>query len=283
MNRLELSHSEPPTAGTSSETANPARKRLLRQVMAAAAGVLITGTAIVVAATFGPAWRAGRALSSPEAATRGDALTEVANERYQWLADDVLSLLEQETDRELLDKAGYAALRLRDRRAIEILRRRADAGPDDVTRARLVTYAARLSNRDQILLPWLQSYAASQEAWRSAGGAVGLLELGRSEAGPLLIAQARSAGPELRSFAVFELQRIFEPMMQTVGQPMDWRRLEQSLPADPRWTALATFWERYASDRLLADVLDRVEGFDPDWQMLIRVQHAREHAEELLY
>ena len=51
-----------------------------------------------------------------------------------------------------MEHAGYAAMRLGDERGIALLQSRADDGPDDLVRARLMFFAARLSRRFDLRL-----------------------------------------------------------------------------------------------------------------------------------
>lgn len=87
--------------------------------------------------------QAGVRSSDPR--DRAKAHVYIGDERERRVLDAVLHQLERETDREILEKAGYATMRLGDPRGLELLRRRAAEGPDDWTRGKLIIYTARLS------------------------------------------------------------------------------------------------------------------------------------------
>src|SRR5438093_272118 len=81
---------------------------------------------------------AARRLSSKQPAVREKSLRVLGEERDASAAPAVFKLLERENNRDMLEKVGYTAMRLRDPQAVPILQRRADAGPDDPTRAKLI-------------------------------------------------------------------------------------------------------------------------------------------------
>lgn len=224
------------------------------------------------------------AMKSANADRRASALDRIADRRDRRAYDAVLTALENETDRALLEKAGYAAMRLGDARALPALCRRAETGPDDWVRAKLIVYAARLAARDTRWLAFAEAAARSNEPWRQAGGALALAELGRPEGGRQVAELIPPAPEAIRAFTLKEFRRrIGEPMMQAAGEPLDWQGLETAPPNDPRWAKVQAFWAGRASPRLLHDVLIRQDRRDPDWHLVNRLLHAREYAEKLLF
>lgn len=280
--------------------ASPTCNRVFRGAVATLAltGLLIAGFFFVDQNRIA-GLRAGVRSSDPQ--TRAKAIGYIASEREQRALGAVLEQLEKETDRELLEQAGYATMRLRDPRGLAPLHRRASDGPDDRVRGKLIVYTARLSvigslNQgdgvgreprrclsDGRLVAWLETGLNSPGQWQRAGSAIGLLELGRLEAGQTLIEWLPTLEAEARRFALAEFRdRVGEPMTQAAGAPLNWDGLEDAPPDDPRWAQLREFWQAHASARLLQDVLARQDREDPDWTFLRRLLHAREYVERWL-
>lgn len=280
--------------------ASPTCNRVFRGAVATLAltGLLIAGFFFVDQNRIA-GLRAGVRSSDPQ--TRAKAIGYIASEREQRALGAVLEQLEKETDRELLEQAGYATMRLRDPRGLAPLHRRASDGPDDRVRGKLIVYTARLSvigtlNQgdgvgrdprgllsDGRLVAWLETGLNSPGQWQRAGSAIGLLELGRLEAGQTLIEWLPTLEAEVRRFALAEFRkRVGEPMTQAAGAPLNWGGLEDAPPDDPRWAQLREFWQVHASARLLQDVLARQDREDPDWTLMRRLLHAREYVERWL-
>lgn len=216
-----------------------------------------------------------RQIAGNDPKARDKALEYVINEREGRPADEVLALLETTMDRDLLDRAGLAVARIGERRGLDLLRKRADEPPDDPVRARLIGYAARMSERDVRLLEWLTAGARSDEPWRQVGSAAGLLQIGEPEGGRMLIELSRDADPAIRAFAWPTLRRFARPMAQTIGRKVEMLDAEAP-PADPQaWDAIAGFWQADATPRLLNDVIRRLEVRDPDWIEMGRLIVAR--------
>jgi hypothetical protein len=171
--------------------------------------------------------------------------------------------------------AGYAAMRFRDTRHLTLLRRRADEGPDDAVRAKLILYAAQLSGRDVRLIDWLEAGVNASEPWRQVGSAAGLLALGQPAGGRELIELASRSEHPARAMALLELQRIVNPMTEAVGQPVAWPKPGQE-PAQSLWIDLRRFWDEWGTVRLLNDVLSQRYAISPEWYELKRLLHARD-------
>jgi len=251
------------------------RRLVKRIILAVALLVGLSVTALAVADQLQlHKWKQG--ISSSDSAVRSHAIYRVARERETRLADIVYEVLKQEQDRQVVEKAGYAAMRFENADGIELLRQRINDGPDDEVRAKLIYYAARLSRPiDMRLLDWMEEGTKSLEPWRRAGSIVGLLELGEPRGGSLLVEAMPAADPEIRVFMLNEFRRIAQAMAETIGQTIDWPDENNLTADDPRWTGLAEFWKQYGTRRLLNDVLTRLEIRDPKWNEIKRLLHAR--------
>lgn len=243
--------------------------------------VIVPGLGVSVAAVADQlALRARLArVQDTDPAVRAHAMFMLGNERDLRGADAVLAQLGREENRSALENGAYAAMRLRDMRAMDLLRHRIDNGPDDATRTRLLIFTARLSRRDARLADWLWEGVASGEPWRQVGSAAGLLELGMPAGGPALIELSHTLSGGARDVAADQLRQYTEPMMTTIGYAFDWPDdWPTALPAVEAtfWTNLRRFYTQHGTFRLLNDVLSRQHGWDPDWYQLHRLIRARD-------
>jgi hypothetical protein len=72
-------------------------------------------------------------------------------------------------------------------------------------------------------------------------------------------------------------------MSQAVGQPIDWPAPDESdRMTDAFWNEVQTFWDAYATPRLIEDILARRLVEDSDWYEIGRLIHAREKAAKVL-
>ena len=161
-------------------------------------------------------------LESTNLSERRKAVAQISRDRERRAVPALIAMLEKEQDRDTVGMAGNALLRTRDPQGVDVLRRRAETGPDDIVRADLMLAAARLSNRDTRLLEWFQEGASSGESWRALGSSLGMLELGRPEGGLAALNLLRSAKPALRAWGLNVLARTANPVCQAIGQPMPW-------------------------------------------------------------
>jgi hypothetical protein len=198
-------------------------------------------------------------------------LQKAASERDHRLAGIVRKTLETTSDRVLLEAAGFAAMRMETVDTLPLLQKRADEGPDDPQRAQLVIYAARLSDRDLRLIEWLRQGTQSNEPWRRVGAAVGLLNVGQTEAGPLLIQMVRTSPAAVSGFALHHLRWVVGPMSEAVGRPISFPQDNPAASVD----AVERFWRDSVTIKLLNDVLLRLTVRDPDWAEIGRLIHAR--------
>lgn len=215
------------------------------------------------------------AVHSEDHKTRADALRILALKRETRASDVVAEVLEHEQNREVLEWAGYAAVRIRDTDNLELLQRRANEEPDDAVRAKLIIFTAQLSSRDVRLKDWLEAGVNSPEPWRQMGSAAGLLALGQPTGGRILIDLASQSEHPAHKIALDELRRTAGPMAEAVGQPIAWPKPRQE-PAQNFWTDLRRFWDEWGTARLLNDVLSQRYALSADWYELGRLLHARD-------
>lgn len=242
-------------------------------------GVVMAGLAV---ADHVRAYGVHRKFARLEPAARVKCLNMIAADRDWRLAGLVRQTLEGEAEREELQAAGYAAMRLGDLALLPLIRKRADEGPDDYTRAMLITYAARLSNRDLRLVDWLEPQTRSAEPWQRAGSAAGLLHLGRIEAGPLLMAAVREGNADIAGFVLREWRWMASPMGQAIGQPMPWLDEDPVVADNAQLDQLDRFWQKHATVTLLNDVLRRLTVRDPEWTEMNRLIRARDHVAKFM-
>jgi hypothetical protein len=217
-----------------------------------------------------------RQLASASLKERRQAVEQISRDREARALPALIAMLDKEQDRELVGVAGNAVLRTRSPEGVDVLRRRGDLGPDDSVRADLIVAAARLSNRDVRLLEWLNEGAHSNEPWRAMASAIGLVELGRPEGGPLTLSLMRKARGDLRAWGLKTLARTAKPLTQAVGQPMAWVAETPEQATDAQLDQLAAFWSTQVDSGLLCAVLQRVNNIDPDWAEVGRLTHARD-------
>jgi len=242
-------------------------------------GVVLAGLAI---ADHVRTYRIYRGWGDMPLDQRVDHLYQVGYRRDGRLGGLVEQILETTQDRQELHAAGYAAMRLGGPDFVSLLRRRAEEKPDDSTRASLIAYAAAASDRDPRLYDWLAEGARCDEPFRRVGSAVGLMRLGRVEAGPLLVEIIREGKPDLTGFAMRELAWITGPMAQAVGKPMVWLE-KDAPPADaPAVDQIEQFWQDYVTVSLLNDTLGRLTTRDPEWAEMGRLIHARDQVAKWL-
>ncbi len=253
----------------------PPRRRALRIL---AVAVILAGLGVTAAAVGDQIRVRGllRALRDPDPATRIKALTEIANEREVRARPVLADLLANEKDRDVLDMAGYAAMRVEVVGLVDTIKRRATEESDDAVRAKLIAYTARMSRRDVRLIPWLEAgLRAENEPWRQVASAAGLLYVGEPRGGPALIALARQPDHPARAMALAELNGLVGPMTEAVGWSIAWPTTDRE-PEPAFWAGLDAFWKEHGTARLLNDVLTRRFTRDPRWVEFNRLIHARE-------
>lgn len=261
-------------------------ERLMKRILwwGLAACVVLPGVvlAAITIADHARTYAVSRSFAGLSPEQRAERFYRVGRERDWRLAGLVRQSLHTATDRDELQAAGYAALRLEDLDFLPLLRRRAEEGPDDPVRAMLITYAARLSNRDTRLCEWLEPGAHSDQPWLRVGCAAGLMQLGRIEAGPMLLAAARDPNRDVAGFALRELAWTTRPMAQAIGRPFATLEADP-IPADAALLAsLDAFWKEHVTVTLLNDVLRRLTVRDPDWVEMGRLIHARDRVAKIM-
>jgi hypothetical protein len=218
---------------------------------------------------------------SPETSTRAESLACISDRKDARGAEIILDAISNEPQREMVEQAALAAVRLHLPAAAEPVLKRASEQPDDVRRARLVLYAVQASGRDLRLLPWLNNAARSDEPWLSAGAACGLLELADPSGGVQLLRIAEQTTGELRGFAASALSRVATPLGWTLGQPFT-IPVETSTATD--WEETREEWLILATPETLHDVLSVLRPSPPDQRRheINRLIHGRGRAAEYL-
>ena len=257
-------------------TAQPTQKRpwptRIALVLLILAGLGVAATAVVDQVRLRLDLAACR---NPDPNVRLQAFSRFSRERDARSRQAVAEALDRETDRAVVEAAGSTAMRIGDTTLLDALQRRASQGPDDLVRAKLILYAARLSRRDARLVPWLEAGAhAAGEPWRQVGSAAGLLHVGEPRGGPALMAIARQADQPVREFAMSELRGLIGPMTETVGWPLHWPAAGAE-PDAAFWSSLEAFWGQKGNARLLNDVLTRRYDRDARLYELNRLIYAR--------
>ena len=257
-------------------------ERLMKRILGWAIGVCIIVPAVAVSAVtifdHVRTWQVCSRFGKLSPHEQLHWLQKASAKRDRRLLEPVRATLQSSKDRDMLQTAGSAAIRMGAVELMPLLQKRADEGPDDLQRAGLIIDAARLSDRDLRLLDWLTQGTRSEEPWRRAGSAVGLMHIGRLEAGPLLIGLARNGPEATRSFALQELAWIVRPMSEAVGQPLSFSGSDTAASID----GAEQFWHRYVTVSLLNDVLCRLTLRDPDWVEMGRLIHARDRVAKWL-
>lgn len=242
-------------------------------------GMVLGGTAV---ADHVRAYLVCRRYAEMTSKQRVDRLHRVGYRRDFRLAGLVREVLESTEKLDELQAAAYAAMRLGDSDLLPLLQRRADELPDTPTQAMLIAYTARLSNRDTRLTAWFEDGVESGEPWRRVGSSAGLLHLGRTEAGPLLVAAARDENSDIAAFAWRELAWATGPMAVAIGRPLaelDAKNPPLDAEAIER---VDRFWQDHVTVTLLNDVLRRLTIRDSDWVEMGRLIHARDRVAKLM-
>jgi hypothetical protein len=221
--------------------------------------------------------RLHRGAGAEDPGVRAAAFERIARQRYQPALDMVLHALSAEEDREVLERAGYAAARMEARDAVPLLQRRVVSTPDDTVRAALATYVARASGRDTSLADWFRAGVESSAPWRRVGSAAGLLELGLAEGGERLMAIMQENDPGTRAFAYGKLVLLARPLTEAIGQPLHWPRNATAFMDSPDWPKLQTLWREHVSTRFVTDTLNRPGRSDERWHQIGRLLRGRQH------
>ncbi len=213
-------------------------------------------------------------LSSTNADVRRETLDKVSAERERAAGDAVLRLVQAETDPDVVRSAGNALFRIGEPQDALVLLERSGKLVEGEARARFLQYAARLSDRDLRLLGEFHRLTTSADPWHRVGAGVAMLELAEPEGGRVLLASCASEDAGVRDFALQELKRFASPMFQTVGLAVPWPE-----PDTPDFTArlavIGSIWATHGQERLLRDVLNRLERVEPEWHEVNRLLHAR--------
>ncbi len=250
------------------------RKRMKRLILAAGAVAVLTAGGFVTADRIHRQSLVSASLrDDPDAQI--EAMIELLKMGDARAAEVSGAILAEGTERRLLSEAAYVVARSGDRQRVPLILARADEGPDDPTRARLMLHAGRLAGDDPVLAARFRSDLESPgEPWRRVGAAVALLEMGYPEGGPALVAIIGDPDHAGHAMAYAELARVGGMMTEAVGWPITWPETVAETDSD-FWEKLVPFWESAGTSRLLNDVLAQRYGADPRWRQLRRLLHAR--------
>ncbi len=112
---------------------------------------------------------------------------------------------------------------------------------------------------------------ASADSRRRLESAIGLLQLGRTEAGASLLALSTDSDANVRKTAVAEFGRVARPAGETLGVLLDWPTDPNTPPTAAQVVSATAFWEQRVTPALLRDVQVRLAGTDPQWAELNRM------------
>lgn len=208
---------------------------------------------------------------------------EIAEEAGPAFLDDVIELLERSDHDDVRESAGYAIHRLvldnklSDDRGRAALKAAVERQDDDIIRAKLIVYWARISGDD--IDGTLREWAAGPQVWRSAGAAVALLERGDATAADVLFAQATCDEALRREYCANELAKVAAPMAEMVGVDLDLTTDGANGLRAEQLAALRAWWAGPRTEQVLNDHLDWHRENNPKWRLIKRMLHARERAE----
>lgn len=218
-----------------------------------------------------------RRAKARDSAVRAAAFERIARQRYRPGLVSVLRALSQEDNREVLERAGYAAARIEASDAVPLLQQRVESGPDDTVRAALATYVARASGCDKALADWFRAGVDSDEPWRRVGSAAGLLELGLAEGGERLMAIMQEDDSSVRAFAYGKLLLVARPLTEAMGQPLHWPGSANAFMDSSDWPKLQRLWREHVSTALVTDTLSRPHRTDERWHQIGRLLRGQQH------
>jgi HEAT repeat protein len=246
--------------------------------------LIVSGVVLLILIFIVPAVtesiRSARMLSNAthsSAAIRAAAFGRIGRRRYQPGLSAVMHALSNEQNREVLERAGYAAARLEAAETVPLLQQRVASGPDDSVRAALITCVARASGRDEALADWFRDGMMLDEPWRRVGSAAALLELGEAAGGEALIGIMKGEDPRLRAFAYGKLRGVAQPMAEALGQPLSWPAGADEFVQSPDWPRFEKLWKQSITSSTIMDVWNRPDRTDDRWHEIGRVLRGREH------
>ena len=204
-----------------------------------------------------PAWVRYRLTSTAEHADRPSdrqkALYALAKRREGAAGATMRRALQHDPAADVREAAAYALYKVEAPDAVDALSQAVGREPDNVQRAKMVVYYARLCGPDA--LPVLDAWTQSNEPWKSTGAALARIEFGDVEAGGALI--ERLSGPD--AFLAAHITEQFRPTLETmtelIGRPID-----LDVHDGRRWSAdqvlaIRHWWDQFATATLLGDAV----------------------------
>lgn len=98
--------------------------------------------------------------------------------------------------------------------------------------------------------------------------AVCLLQLGETNAGPVLLDLTADADAGVATTAAAEFGRVAIVMGEAIGCLVDWPTSPETPPSPGQLAAARAFWHQKATNRLLSDVQERLAGADWRWSQI---------------
>lgn len=195
---------------------------------------------------------------------------------------DVIALLDASDHDDVREAAGYAIHRIELQQptpapaGVDALFNALERQDDDIIRAKLITYWARLvgDNATTTLVDWRQG----AEPWRAAGAAIALLESGHADAVQTLFRTARTDPHQLRIYSADELRKMVAPMAEMIGDRLD-LNVDPMVSFTPdQLAAIEAWWAGPRTPELLQDHLEWHQIDNPQWRLIKRMLHARDQA-----
>ena len=227
-----------------------------------------------------PAWVRFRLTTAAEHADRPSdrqkALYALAKRREGTAAAIMRQVLVRDSSADVREAAAYALYKVAAPDAVDALAEAVDREPDNVQRAKMVVYYARLRGPDA--LPVLETWTQSDDVWKSTGAALARIELGDVAAGDVLIERLSGDDAFLAAHVTQQFRPILETMTELIARPID-----LALHHGQRWSAdqavaVRDWWARYATATLLADAVSPLTSRNEVRRDLARLDGAKRRA-----
>lgn len=240
---------------------------------------LIAG--IVLIALAGASWPAVQAriwiaqLQDDDPDTRIKACRELGSAESAAAVEPVTRVMLEDQNRQVVEHAAYALMKIKHPSTIDALQQAADHGPeDDPTLAKLILWAADLS--EGTLIDFVRKQAASDQPWRRLGGGAGLMECGDFAGGQIVLHFLKNGDRGQQIFATERFQRFAEPMTEMVGEYINLQTPKGEPLSPEQIAAIDAWWTTRATPQLLKDFVDYHRRPNPKWREIKRLVHARQ-------
>lgn len=227
-----------------------------------------------------PAWVRYRLTTAAEHADRSsdrqEALYALAKRREGAAAPTMRQVLVRDPSADVREAAAYALYKVEAPDSVDALAEAVDREPDNVQRAKMVVYYARLRGPDA--LPVLETWTLSDEPWKSTGAALARIELGDAEAGDVLIERLFGDDAFLAAHVTQQFRPIVETMMELIGRPIDLELHDGQRWSADQTVAVRDWWARYATATLLGDAVALLTSRNEVRRDLARLDGAKRRA-----